>query len=131
MLEILDPQRFCRGVAVDGAKQLEPIMVRRLKDDLRRLQGGFPKREIVEVSIAGLEEDNAELLLPRLLDEYREARQEWLKAAPKSVQSDTRNRTEYEGAIDVDGRLLSDLIKACRTVADKVKQLPPIPKESK
>ena len=118
-------------MAVDGAKQLEPIMVRRLKDDLRRLQGGFPKREIVEVSIAGLEEDNAELLLPRLLDEYREARQEWLKAAPKSVQSDTRNRTEYEGAIDVDGRLLSDLIKACRTVADKVKQLPPIPKESK
>ena len=48
-----------------------------------------------------------------------------------SKAHDTRTRTEYEGAIDVDGRLLSDLIKACRTVADKVKQLPPIPKESK
>ena len=87
LLEILDPQRFCRGVAVDGAKQLEPVMVRRLKDDLRRLQGGFPKREIVEVPISGLKEDDAELLLPRLLDEYREAREERLKTAPKSVQS--------------------------------------------
>src|SRR3989442_11441752 len=52
LLELLDPQRFCRGVPVEGAKQLEPVMVRRLKDDLRRLQGGVPKREIVEVPIA-------------------------------------------------------------------------------
>jgi hypothetical protein len=44
---------------------------------------------------------------------------------------DMRNRTEYEGAIDVDERLLSDLIRASRTVAEKVEQLPPIPKESK
>ena len=48
-----------------------------------------------------------------------------------SKAHDTRNRTEYEGAIDVDERLLSDLIKACRTVADKVKQLPPVPREPK
>lgn len=48
-----------------------------------------------------------------------------------SKAHDTRNRTEYEGAIDVDERLLSDLIKACRIVADKVKQLPPIPAEPK
>jgi hypothetical protein len=44
---------------------------------------------------------------------------------------DMRNRTEYEGAIDVDVTLLEDLIKASRTVADKVKQLPTIPKQSK
>jgi hypothetical protein len=48
-----------------------------------------------------------------------------------SKAHDTRNRTEYEGAIDVDERLLSDLINACRTVADKVKQLPPIPRGPK
>lgn len=48
-----------------------------------------------------------------------------------SKAHDTRNRTEYEGAVDVDERLLSDLIKACRTVADKVRQLPPLPRESK
>ena len=39
---------------------------------------------------------------------------------------DMRNRTEYEGVIDVDERLLSDLIAACRRVAEKVRQLPPI-----
>jgi hypothetical protein len=44
---------------------------------------------------------------------------------------DMRNRTEYEGAIDVDEKLVSDLVKACRTVADKVRQLPPIPAKSK
>src|SRR5437870_7448930 len=44
---------------------------------------------------------------------------------------DMRNRTEYEGALDVDDRLVSDLIGACRKVAEKVKRLPPIPQESK
>ena len=39
---------------------------------------------------------------------------------------DMRNRTEYEGALDVDERLVADLIGACRKVAEKVKQLPPI-----
>ena len=87
LLEILDPQRFCRGVPIDSAKQLDSVMVRRLKEDLRRLEGGFPERKIVEVSIDGLQEDEPELLLPRLLDDYREAREERLKASPKSVRN--------------------------------------------
>jgi hypothetical protein len=41
-----------------------------------------------------------------------------------------RNRTEYEGILDVDDRLVADLITACRKVANKVKQLIPIPKNS-
>jgi len=44
---------------------------------------------------------------------------------------DLRNRTEYEGALDVDDRLVIDLIGACRKVAEKVKSLPPIPERSK
>ena len=44
---------------------------------------------------------------------------------------DMRNRTEYEGVLDVDDRLVSDLIGACRKVAEKVSGLPPIPEESK
>jgi hypothetical protein len=44
---------------------------------------------------------------------------------------DMRNRTEYEGAIDVDERLVADLIGACRKVADWVKELPPIPAHPK
>jgi SNF2 family DNA or RNA helicase len=87
LLEILDPQRFCRGVPVESAKQLEPVMVRRLKDDLRKLEGGFPIREIVEVPIVGLPADDPELVLPQLLDEYRLAREERLKNAAKAVQA--------------------------------------------
>ena len=34
LLEILDPQRFCRGVPVRDPKLLEAVMVRRLKQDL-------------------------------------------------------------------------------------------------
>jgi hypothetical protein len=44
---------------------------------------------------------------------------------------DGRNRTEYEGVLDVDDRLVSDLIGACRKVAGKVSSLPPIPKQPK
>ena len=87
LLEILDQQRFCRGVPIDSAKQLDSVMVRRLKEDLRRLEGGFPERKIVEVSIDGLQEDEPELLLPKLLDDYREAREERLKTSPKSVRN--------------------------------------------
>jgi len=86
LLEILDPQRFCRGVPVEAAKQLEPVMVRRLKEDLRLIQGGLPKRLIVEVPIERLKAEDPELLLPQLLDEYREARKERLKDAPKGAQ---------------------------------------------
>ena len=39
LLEILDPQRFTRGVKVTP-QDLEPIMVRRLKRDLRDLTLG-------------------------------------------------------------------------------------------
>lgn len=39
---------------------------------------------------------------------------------------DMRNRAEYEGALDVDDRLVLDLIGACRKVASKVRTLPPI-----
>lgn len=87
LLEILDPQRFCRGVPVEAAKQLEPVMVRRLKEDLRLIQGGLPRRLIVEVPIEGLKAEDPELLLPQLLDEYRQARKERLQDAPKSAQT--------------------------------------------
>src|SRR5919106_1251542 len=48
-----------------------------------------------------------------------------------SKSHDMRNRTEYEGALDVDERLILDLIDACRKVAARVKGLPPIPDHSK
>lgn len=40
---------------------------------------------------------------------------------------DMRNRTEYEGVLDVDERLVADLITACREVAGRIRKLPRIP----
>jgi len=53
-------------------KALEGVMVRRLKDDIRAVQGGFPKREVFRITIDGLADDAPELVLSRLLDEYLE-----------------------------------------------------------
>ncbi|MYA86665.1 MAG: DEAD/DEAH box helicase [Acidimicrobiaceae bacterium] len=74
LLELLDPYRFTRGVKVRARTDLEPVMVRRIKEDLRSIQGGFPERNVVRVKIDGLPEDAPELALSRLLDEYRTAR---------------------------------------------------------
>src|SRR5499427_5593110 len=67
LLELLDPYRFTRGVRVRGKRALEDVMVRRLKEDIRKVQGGFPKREPVRVVIDGLPDDAPELVLSRLL----------------------------------------------------------------
>lgn len=86
LLEILDPQRFCRGVPVT-AKHRDEVIVRRLKDDIREIQGGFPKRNVVQVTIDGLPADAPELKLASLLDEYRELREERLKNESKRNQA--------------------------------------------
>ena len=65
LLELLDPQRFCRGVKV-VKRNLDDVMVRRLKDDLREIVGGFPKRHVVQVDISGLPADSPELRHRRL-----------------------------------------------------------------
>jgi hypothetical protein len=52
LLEILDPVRFTRGVPVEGKKDLDPIMVRRLKRDLRQLGvERFPRRLLVQLAL--------------------------------------------------------------------------------
>ena len=68
LLEILDPQRFCRGVPVN-AKMLEAVMVRRLKEDVRKIGYAFPNREVVQLDIDGLPADAPELRLSALLDQ--------------------------------------------------------------
>ena len=52
LLELLDPQRFTRGVPVTDAKQRDAVMVRRLKEDLRFLgRGSYPLRKLVRHSL--------------------------------------------------------------------------------
>ena len=81
LLELLDPYRFTRGVPVRGRNALEDVMVRRIKEDIRETQGGFPERVVRRIPIEDLPEDAPELLLSRLLDEYRDLREERLKKA--------------------------------------------------
>ncbi len=81
LLEMLDPQRFTRGVEV-RPKDLEPVMVRRLKADLRRLGEAFPERIVEPVRIAGLPEDAPELELARRLAAYGELRMKRIGACP-------------------------------------------------
>ena len=74
LLEILDPHRFTRGVKVHP-KALKEVMVRRLKEDIRKIQGGFPERRVEPIEIKHLPADAPELALSELLDEYRAARE--------------------------------------------------------
>ena len=79
LLVLLDPYRFTRGVPVRGKSALEAVMVRRIKEDIREVQGGFPERKVEPIRIDGLPEDAPELALSRLLDRYRGLREERLK----------------------------------------------------
>lgn len=81
LLEILDPQRFCRGVKVEPRLRDE-VMVRRLKNDLREVSGGFPERRIVPVVLPDLPGDAPELALSAMLDEYWELREKRLEGLP-------------------------------------------------
>jgi len=69
LLELLDPQRFTRGVPVRGRGQLDAVMVRRLKEDLRKLGvDQFPKRTLVSLQVG--EPSSPELTLAQKLAEY-------------------------------------------------------------
>ena len=86
LLELLDPHRFTRGVKV-RKKALKEVMVRRLKDDIRKAQGGFPERRVERIKIDGLPEDAPELVLSKLLEEYRIVREKRFKSCSKRAQT--------------------------------------------
>jgi superfamily II DNA or RNA helicase len=87
LLELLDPQRFCRGVPVRKG-QLDAVMVRRLKEDLRGAGvPGFCRREVRQLDIAGLPDDAPELALSRLLNHYRTLREQRLRKASRRQQA--------------------------------------------
>jgi superfamily II DNA or RNA helicase len=112
LLEILDSQRFTRGVKV-RVKDLDPVMVRRLKEDIRKRVGGFPERVVRQIDIDGLPADAPELELPRLLDEYRQVRR-------RRVASSATRRQQAEAMLVVGGlqhRLLSSVEAFARTLA--------------
>jgi ERCC4-related helicase len=81
LLEMLDPQRFTRGVEI-RPRDLEPVMIRRLKADLRRLGEAFPERLVEAIPIAGLPEDAPELELARRLASYDALRMKRIQRLP-------------------------------------------------
>ncbi|MEI6414277.1 MAG: DISARM system SNF2-like helicase DrmD, partial [Pseudomonadota bacterium] len=87
LLELLDPQRFCRGIPVRQG-QLDAVMVRRLKEDLREAGvPGFCQREVKEICLDGLPDHAPELELSRWLDRYRQLREQRLKSASRRQQA--------------------------------------------
>jgi superfamily II DNA or RNA helicase len=87
LMELLDPYRFTRGVKVRSKKALDDVMVRRLKEDIRAIQGGFPQRKVERIAVDGLPDDAPELTLSRLLDQYRSTREERFKNSSKRAQA--------------------------------------------
>ncbi len=87
LMELLDPYRFTRGLKIRAKADLEDVMVRRLKEDIRQVQGGFPKRNVVPLTIDGLPADAPEIALSRLLDEYRTAREKRHAGATAKAQA--------------------------------------------
>src|SRR5439155_3571034 len=108
LLEILDSQRFTRGFAVEP-DDLEPVMVRRLKSDLRRLGvAKFPERVIEPALIDGLPPDAPELVLATLLQDYKA----WCESGLEGT-SLTRTRFLISG---LQQRLLSSIPAFARTL---------------
>ena len=110
LLELLDPQRFTRGVKVIKGN-LNDVMVRRLKEDLRKLIGGFPERHVVQVDLSGLPSQTAELKLSNLLDQYRSVRQLRMAGATKRKQAEAALLVSH-----LQQRLLSSVEAFARTL---------------
>ena len=72
LMELLDPYRFTRGVPATKAN-LDATMVRRLKEDLRQIDGGFPERVVLQIDLT-VPADAPELQLADLLQRYRALR---------------------------------------------------------
>ncbi len=111
LLELLDPHRFTRGVAVSEVA-LKEVMVRRLKEDIRQIQGGFPQRRVEPITIKNLPPDAPELVLSELLDEYRSAREQRL--ANRSVKA---KASAALLVIGLQQRLLSSVEAFARSLA--------------
>lgn len=90
---------------------LDTVMVRRLKQDLREIGEEFPERKVIQVVINNLPDDAPELKLSRLLQQYRNLREERLKEASKSTQN-----AAMLVIISLQKRLLSSIEAFARTL---------------
>ena len=87
LLNILDESRFIPGVPVLKG-QLDDVLVRRLKEDLRQIGHAFPKRDIVQEDI-NVAEGAPEITLPQLLEQYRTVRRKRFAGASKKKAAES------------------------------------------
>ena len=112
LLEILDPQRFVRGVPITNPRLLDEVMVRRLKKDLRGLGDDFPVRHVLRLTIDGLPDDAPELRLSALLDRYRQLKEERTKD-----ETQARKNAALLVLTSLQKRLLSSIEAFAKTLA--------------
>ena len=87
LMAVLDPQRFCRGIAVDR-KLRDEVLIYRLKDDLRAINvAGFPERRVEPVMIDAPVRGTPELELAAKLDLYCTLREDRLGGAATRVRN--------------------------------------------
>lgn len=117
LLEILNPQRFTAGVDVrpDG---LAPVMVRRLKSDLKRFGEKFPTRRVEAIVIDGLPADAPELVLASKLAAYDALVAERIRNLPPAAVA--RSRLPMVG---LQQRLLSSIAAFARKLEKHRKRL--------
>ncbi len=115
LLELLDPARFTRGVPFEQA-DLDAVLVRRLKDDLRRIGEDFPERivEPLRIPKGSLAPDTPELALSRLLQKYRKQRERRLLAEGATKRQLNADRLVVT---NLQKRLLSSVEAFARTLA--------------
>ena len=110
LLEMLDPQRFTRGVEV-RPRDLEPVMVRRLKEDLRQIGEPFPERVVEPIILDHLPVDAPELKLAQMLSAYGELRGRRISRLPRNQVAQAK--LVFVG---LQQRLLSSIAAFARTL---------------
>ena len=124
LLELLDPQRFTRGVPIQGDKQLKGVMVRRLKQDLREahIDHSFPERRVVQLALthARGEWHVRERQWPTKLKRYEEGEARSLGSAQPFELTLARDLLRYIELVGAKGRARLSLINLHKRLLSSV-----------
>lgn len=112
LLEMLDPQRFTRGIEIKPEDH-EDIMVRRLKSDLRDLTDTpFPERRVERIPLGHTEIEAPELRLAQMLAEFGD----------KHASALGRRQTGY-AFVRLQQRLLSSVPAFATTLTKEIRKI--------
>jgi SNF2 family DNA or RNA helicase len=91
LMEMLDAQRFTRGVPIaDAERELKDVMVRRLKEDLRKFGEPFPERNVDPIVLDKVPPNASELVLAEKLATYNTLRERRLEGLTRGKAAEAR-----------------------------------------